>query len=614
MRARCPQCSQEFETLAGFCPFDGAALVSALDGLDPVSLRNAPSTTAALNAIGELEALDSAHRALIGQTLDQRYTIERVLGEGGAGVVFLARHALIDKPVAIKVIKREAASVAGVVQRFVQEARAATRIGHPNIVDITDFGHTPQGLAYSVMEYIEGPTLGQVIRADAPMPPARALPLAGAIAHALAAAHEKGIVHRDLKPENVFVTPLDNGRESVKIVDFGIAKVTALDGRRGPKLTIAGTVIGTPEYMAPEQAAGLPELDHRVDIYSLGVMLYQMLSGELPHDGGEAMRTLAMKMLDPPRPLGHARPGLDISPALERLVMHALACKPEARIPSMADFLDGLQTQAEAHGVALLPDGGPMKSGGDVRSMDAEPITRAADGLAESVPTLPRVEQAPAPAASFKDAPPPRRRPLAAALVIGLGLLASAAVGFAVMQRGQEHTHAAAVSHPGANAGSAAPGPERAGQANDARTSAPANAPLVAPASAPASDAGPASKQDGSDARMATGNARKRPPAIEPDSEPERTAVVVPKEQRRVKILTQPEHANLYVDQNYSGKGGTTMERAHGTEVVVECRLKGYHTGRVKVRFDGRNQVYLCPLVPLGPCVDGIKNPFQDCP
>jgi eukaryotic-like serine/threonine-protein kinase len=225
----------------------------------------------------------SEYDKLIGTTLDGRYHVEKKIGEGGMGVVFAARHAVIERPLAIKVLKREAMRDTATIRRFVQEAKAASRIGHPNIVDVTDFGTTPDGMTYSVMEFVPGITLGAAIRAAAPFGQARAMRITAQIARALAAAHDKGIVHRDLKPENVFLLDRDGRPDFVKIVDFGIAKVTPPRGKTNePRLTRAGSVFGTPEYMAPEQAAGRSDTDGRVDIYALGVILYEMLCGAPP--------------------------------------------------------------------------------------------------------------------------------------------------------------------------------------------------------------------------------------------------------------------------------------------------------------------------------------------
>ncbi|HET7500047.1 MAG TPA: protein kinase, partial [Kofleriaceae bacterium] len=288
-------------------------------------------------------ARGSEYDRLIGQTLDGRYHVEHKIGEGGMGVVFSARHAVIERPLAIKVLKRDAMRDTATIRRFVQEAKAASRIGHPNIVDVTDFGTTPDGMTYSVMEFVPGITLGTAIRLGAPFPQHRALRITAQIARALAAAHDKGIVHRDLKPENVFLLDRDGRQDFVKIVDFGIAKVAPPPGKTNePRLTRAGSVFGTPEYMAPEQAAGRSDTDGRVDIYALGVILYEMICGRVPHRGDSMVRTLAMQMLDPIEPPSKVRPDLAITPELEAIVMHALAKKREQRYPTLGELLEAL--------------------------------------------------------------------------------------------------------------------------------------------------------------------------------------------------------------------------------------------------------------------------------
>jgi serine/threonine protein kinase len=289
---------------------------------------------------------ESEYDRLVGQTLDGRYFVERKIGEGGMGVVFSARHAVIERPLAIKVLKREVMRDTATIKRFVKEAQAASRIGHPNIVDVTDFGTTPDGMTFSVMEYVDGQTLGSTLRHSAPFPMQRAIRVTVQIARALGAAHDKGIVHRDLKPENVFLIDRDDRPDFVKIVDFGIAKVAALPGAANPnepRLTRAGSVFGTPEYMAPEQAAGRSDTDGRVDIYALGVILYEMLIGRVPHRGDSTVRTLAMVMLDPVDPPRKVRPELDISEELEAIVLKALAKKRELRYQKMHELIAALE-------------------------------------------------------------------------------------------------------------------------------------------------------------------------------------------------------------------------------------------------------------------------------
>ncbi len=341
----------------------------------------------------------SEYDRLIGQTLDGRYYVEKKIGEGGMGVVFAARHAVIERPLAIKVLKREAMRDTATIRRFVQEAKAASRIGHPNIVDVTDFGTTPDGMTYSVMEFVPGITLGAAIRAAAPFGQARAMRITAQIARALAAAHDKGIVHRDLKPENVFLLDRDGRPDFVKIVDFGIAKVKPPRGKTNePRLTRAGSVFGTPEYMAPEQAAGRSDTDGRVDIYALGVILYEMICGRVPHRGDSMVRTLAMQMLDPIEPPSRVRPDLQITPELEAIVMRALAKKREQRYQTMGELLTALD------GI-LPPAVGQSVTGSPVYTLT--PLPPGADSnIVPAVPAAPLASSQPASAVPPPPAPP----------------------------------------------------------------------------------------------------------------------------------------------------------------------------------------------------------------
>ena len=317
-------------------------------GAAAVIISAADNTDAAIRAM----RVRTEYDRLVGETLDGRYFVQRKIGEGGMGVVFAVRHAVIERLLAVKVLKREVMRDEATLRRFVQEARAASRIGHPNIVDVTDFGKTAEGLTYQVMEFVDGQVLSHAIRYNAPFPLVRVLRIAAQIARALGVAHDKGIVHRDLKPENVFLVDRDGRPDFVKIVDFGIAKVAPLPGEANPnlpRLTKAGSVFGTPEYMAPEQAAGRSDTDGRVDIYALGVIMYEMLTGKVPHKGDSMVRTLAMQMLDPIVPPSQQRPDLGIAPDVEAVVMKALAKKRDERYQTMGELLAALDHLAKKH-------------------------------------------------------------------------------------------------------------------------------------------------------------------------------------------------------------------------------------------------------------------------
>ncbi|HEX6836259.1 MAG TPA: serine/threonine-protein kinase [Polyangia bacterium] len=305
----CGTCSVHYPDAVEFCPRDGSKLPPPVD--------------------------DRSVDPMIGTTIDGRYIVESLLGEGGMGTVYAARHAIIDKRVAIKVLRKEAAADEASAQRFIIEAKAASKIGHQNIVDITDFGVLPAGNAYFVMEFLDGPTLGKLVHELKHVPPARAVAVCMQVARGLAAAHEKSIIHRDLKPENIFVLEKDGAADFVKIVDFGIAK----DVKAGKRLTAVGMVLGTPEYMSPEQATG-QETDHRVDQYALGCILYEMLTGDVPFKGENAPKTLTKHVFDAVVPPTKLRPDLEIPLLVEDIVMRMLQKKAADRYADMRTLID----------------------------------------------------------------------------------------------------------------------------------------------------------------------------------------------------------------------------------------------------------------------------------
>jgi serine/threonine protein kinase len=270
---------------------------------------------------------------MIGQVLSDRYRIAGVIGDGGMGRVFAAEHVTLRRRLAIKVLKPELAQHEANVERFLQEARAASMIAHPNVVDILDFGRIPAGPVFFVMEFLEGEDLSVLLRRLGRVPWPRVQPILLQVVRGLAAAHKCGVVHRDMKPANIFLVQRPDAMDQVKLLDFGIAKV--VDRDRPGNLTGEGSVFGTARYMSPEQAAGLP-VDGRSDVYAVGILAYEMLSGRVPFDSDNFMRVATQHINEPIPPLRQAAP--DVDPVVEALVMRALNKRPDGRYPSMAEF------------------------------------------------------------------------------------------------------------------------------------------------------------------------------------------------------------------------------------------------------------------------------------
>ncbi|HEV7796850.1 MAG TPA: protein kinase [Pyrinomonadaceae bacterium] len=287
---------------------------------------------------------------LIGQTLDDKYRLEERLGIGGMGTVYRARHLLIDRPVAIKVLNPRFVEDDAAQTRFRREAKAAGRLQHPNAVTVTDFGQTADGYVYIVMELLLGRTLRDVLAKEAPLDSARAVSLMLQISDAVAAAHEAGIIHRDLKPANIFIVQRAEVPAVVKVLDFGIAKLAAdsVDEDDLKNLTIVGAMIGTPRYMSPEQCDGA-ELTPAADVYSLGVILYEMLSGMVPFSGSTPLAIAMKHATEPPRSPREIVASIPAS--LEELVLHALEKLPEDRPRDAAAFRSELFETAERLGL-----------------------------------------------------------------------------------------------------------------------------------------------------------------------------------------------------------------------------------------------------------------------
>ncbi|HJQ67725.1 MAG TPA: serine/threonine-protein kinase [Blastocatellia bacterium] len=270
---------------------------------------------------------------LMGACLADKYMIEERLGSGGMCDVYRARHVGMDKPVAVKVLKPHLSSDPKIAKRFEQEARAASRIHHPHAISVTDYGMDHDKTPFIVMELVKGETLGQTLRTTGAFSVERAANILRQVCGALEAAHSVGVIHRDIKPENIILAEYD-GSDWVEVVDFGVAKVLEDVNRRGA-LTGANIIVGTPRYMSPEQCEEKP-VDARSDIYSVGVVLYEMLTGEAPFEGDSSTRLLMAHASAPPAPLREKRP--DISAEVEAVVMKALEKDPARRPQSAAEF------------------------------------------------------------------------------------------------------------------------------------------------------------------------------------------------------------------------------------------------------------------------------------
>jgi serine/threonine-protein kinase len=305
---KCPKCGVEYPDQTTLCPSDGVALEKDPD-------------------------------ALIGTTLAGKYRIDERLNEGGMGTVYRGTHVLMEKTVAIKVLRPALAADEKIVARFSREARAASRISHPNALSVTDFGEDENGNVFLVMEFLSGKTLKQVIRESGPLPLQRVVDITRQVGDALNAAHAQGVIHRDLKSDNIMLVDTMSG-DHAKVLDFGIAKINEPEGGTDTGLTAPNLVIGTPQYMSPEQCAQNAEIDARSDIYSLGVILYEMLVGHVPFVG-ESPTIVMMKHLQEPVP-SVLEEREDLPASMGRVVARAMAKVPGNRYQSVAELVEDL--------------------------------------------------------------------------------------------------------------------------------------------------------------------------------------------------------------------------------------------------------------------------------
>jgi serine/threonine-protein kinase len=351
--ATCPACRTNYPDDVAHCPSDGETLLPD-------------------------EAFSAADADLAPGTMVGEFRIESKIGEGAFGTVYKAVHPVIGKAAAVKVLSRQWSSNPQMVSRFISEARAVNQIRHKNIIDIFAFGSLPDDRQYYVMELLDGMPFDQFLRDKGRLAPETALPILRQVARALDAAHAQGIVHRDLKPENVYLVFDDEAGVSPKLLDFGIAKLLGEESS-GHK-TRPGTPLGTPSYMSPEQCRG-KAVDHRTDVYSLGVMTHEVLTGRPPFDGDSVMDVLVKHMaVEPPRMTTHCA---ELPPELDEPVLHMLEKEPEQRPSSAGTAIDALVAAAREAGLTVGPVAGARVSALPVSGGSAP--ERARLGRAETV-------------------------------------------------------------------------------------------------------------------------------------------------------------------------------------------------------------------------------------
>jgi len=504
--------------------------------------REHPTNTEACPESGEKIA---SHHKIVGNILENKYMILRVLGEGGMGVVYEAKHSLIGRRLAVKVLYPETATNQEIVERFYNEARTAASIGHDHIIEITDMGFYDKS-PFIVMEYLEGTSLaGFIENRVLDVPEAVAIILQ--VLDALSAVHAKGVIHRDLKPENVFIVEKGGRNDFVKILDFGISKLKTPQSEN-MHLTRTGTILGTPYYMAPEQAAGRKNQDHRIDIYAAGVILYEMVTGRLPFQGENYNALIAAILTEEA-----ARPAVHnpaIPPELDNVIMAAINKQPHLRFPNASNFMDALRPFAPSWALR------PSKTPGMARTASGQPAA-VAPTIAQK-PSDSLLMSSPASTGTGQWAEAPARK--------GKGALVGAVIGVAVLLLALAGAGALLLPRLLGKGGDKGEGPAAAaGQ--------PANVAIVPPLVPPAATA------DAATAQEAGGTAA--PPAGGAE-EPKKTV--------SVKFSGLPEWAVTKIDGTVAGTNPYALAPSKEKRTIL-VEAPGYEPWTAQEVLDGDREI-----------------------
>lgn len=370
----------------------------------------------------------------VGTTVNQKYQINRILGEGGMGTVYEGQHLEIGRRVALKFLLPQFAANPEIVRRFVNEARTAGSLEHENIAAVHDFGRTPDGACYLVMDLLTGEDCAKLLEREGPLPVTRVIGIILQVCRGLDAAHRAGIVHRDLKPANLYLTKRADRSEWVRILDFGIAKLQPTDSQ---PVTVTGCTMGTLHYMSPEQACGDKSVDQRTDVYALGVILYELLSGKRPHEGTTLPEIVLSILHNEPPPLEALRPGLPHE--LASIVRKAMHREPQQRYATVADL-----------GQALIPFAGapvaPFRSQ-PLPAIPVDPYGETIQSGSAAPACADHTASTTAPVTPKTGAGASRSKPAKAGWLLGLGAVALVAIATGAMRLSRGNVGQTAMPH-----------------------------------------------------------------------------------------------------------------------------------------------------------------------